>query len=86
MSSKNWGGFHYYFSFLLTCSLPESVAIHNDSPLANINNLNERLYVLGLTTLFAPMNLVMIGGLITSSVLSLVVVPALYKIFTKEIS
>ena len=36
-------------------------------------------------TLFAPMSLVMIGGLITSSVLSLVVVPALYKIFTKEI-
>jgi multidrug efflux pump subunit AcrB len=37
-------------------------------------------------TLFAPMSLVMIGGLITSSVLSLVVVPALYKIFTRETS
>jgi len=37
-------------------------------------------------TLFAPISLVMIGGLLTSSVLSLVVVPALYKIFTKKIS
>jgi multidrug efflux pump subunit AcrB len=37
-------------------------------------------------TLFAPMSLVMIGGLLTSSVLSLVVVPALYKIFTRKIS
>jgi multidrug efflux pump subunit AcrB len=36
-------------------------------------------------TLFAPMSLVMIGGLITSSVLSLIVVPALYKIFTREV-
>ncbi len=36
-------------------------------------------------TLFAPMSLVMIGGLITSSVLSLVVVPTLYKILTREI-
>ncbi len=35
-------------------------------------------------TLFAPMSLVMIGGLLTSSVLSLVVVPALYKIMTRE--
>jgi len=30
------------------------------------------------------MSLVMIGGLITSSVLFLVVVPALYKIVTRE--
>ncbi len=35
-------------------------------------------------TLFTPMSLVMIGGLITSSVLSLIVVPALYKILTPQ--
>jgi len=39
---------------------------------------------MGGGTLFAPMSLVMIGGLTTSTMLTLLVVPALYKLFTKK--